>query len=213
MHGDDFTSTGREADLRWLDGELRKRLDIKTELLGPDPARHKQQVRVLNRVITWQEDGLIYEADQRHVEILIRELNLEHAKAVATPGTREEAIKASMVEINARGEVQVVKEDDKTLMSPRDATRYRALAARANYLAQDRPEAQYAIKEIARRMASPNEEDWGPLKRLTRYLIGSPRAKFHYYWQHMPRYLDAFVDSDWAGTMAQVEAPREAQPR
>ena len=199
VHGDDFTSTGREADLRWLDGELRKRLDIKTELLGPDPARHKQQVRVLNRVITWQEDGLIYEADQRHVEILIRELNLEHAKAVATPGTREEAIKASMVEINARGEVQVVKEDDKTLMSPRDATRYRALAARANYLAQDRPEAQYAIKEIARRMASPNEEDWGPLKRLTRYLIGSPRAKFHYYWQHMPRYLDAFVDSDWAG--------------
>eukprot|EP00969_Alexandrium_andersonii_P096212 4248494-Alexandrium_andersonii.AAC.1 len=34
--------------------------------------------------------------------------------------------------------------------SHKEATRYRALAARANYLAQDRPDVQYATKELRR---------------------------------------------------------------
>ena len=45
-------------------------------------------------------------------------------------------------------------------MSAEDARNYRGLAARANYLAQDRPEIQYAVKEAARRMSSPAKEDW-----------------------------------------------------
>ncbi len=199
VHGDDFTSTGREADLRWLDHEMRKQLELKTEYLGPDRRRHQQQVRVLNRVLSWEEDGLAYEADPRHAEILIRELGLEEAKAVATPGTREETAKASLVEIDVNGNTVTTEEKDDELLSPTDATRFRALTARANYLAQDRPEAQYAIKEIARRMATPRTGDWCLLKRLGRYLVGTPRAKFMYYWQHIPTYLDVYVDSDWAG--------------
>ena len=51
-HGDDFTSTGREIDLRWFESELKREFEIKTEMLGPDPKRHLQEVRVLNRVIS-----------------------------------------------------------------------------------------------------------------------------------------------------------------
>ena len=41
-----------------------------------------------------------------------------------------------------------------------EATRFRAVAARANYLSADRPDVQYAVKEICRRMAKPVEGDW-----------------------------------------------------
>ncbi len=103
------------------------------------------------------------------------------------------------MDIGIDGKLNTVTNDDGPLLEPPEATRYRALAARANYLAQDRPETQYAIKEIARRMATPRQGDWNLLKRLGRYLLGTPRARFTYYWQHVPSVLDVYVDSDWAG--------------
>ena len=38
-----------------------------------------------------------------------------------------------------------------------EPSEFRALAARANYLAQDRPDIQYAVKEVARRMSVPTD--------------------------------------------------------
>ena len=67
-----------------------------------------------------------------------------------------------------------------------EASTYRGFAARANYLAQDRADVQFAVKEIARRMTRPREEDWGLLKRLARYLRGSPRAAWKFCWQSEP---------------------------
>ena len=55
-------------------------------------------------------------------------------------------------------------------MEGAEARLFRACSARANYLAQDRPDLQYAVKEIARRMARPTGKDWILLKRLARYL-------------------------------------------
>ena len=80
-----------------------------------------------------------------------------------------------------------------------EATTYRALAARANYLAQDRPDVQYAAKEVCRGMASPTSGDMQKLRRLGRYLIGSPRVVWHFHWQIAPREVSAYSDSDWAG--------------
>ena len=200
VHGDDFTSAGREADLRWFEAELKKNFDIKTEWLGPDPKRHLQEVRVLNRVISWTADGVTYEADPRHAEILIRELGLEGSKSVTTPGAREEVAKASAVGIGNTGRLENLADDAAgAALSGQDATKYRGLAARANYLAQDRLDIQYAVKEIARRMSSPKDGDMALLKRLGRYLIGAPRAVYTYSWQSKAMRLETYVDSDWAG--------------
>ena len=51
-----------------------------------------------------------------------------------------------------------------------EAARFRAVAARANYLAADRPDIQYAVKEICRKIAKPVHGDWQQLVRLVRYL-------------------------------------------
>eukprot|EP00400_MALV-I_sp_L67-5_P001352 gene1352-biopygen880 len=89
----------------------------------------------------------MYEPDQRHAEILVRELGLGlTSNSVNTPGNNETS-------------------DDDTPSTPQEATRYRALAARANYLAHTRPELLYAAKELSRSMAAPRAQDWPRLKR------------------------------------------------
>ena len=46
------------------------------------------------------------------------------------------------------------------LLNDVEATKYRALAARANYLAADRTDIMYAVKEICRSMAAPTRGAW-----------------------------------------------------
>jgi hypothetical protein len=48
-------------------------------------------VRILNRVITWTEHGVEYEGDQRHAEIIIKQMGLlSNSKSAPTPGIRRE---------------------------------------------------------------------------------------------------------------------------
>ena len=67
-------------------------------------------------------------------------------------------------------------------MLPEDQTRYRALAARLNFLAVDRPDLLHAAKMCSRRMSKPRNKDWEALKRICRYLIGCPRMVHSYWW-------------------------------
>ena len=39
VHGDDFTSTGPESSLRWLEAQLRTAYELKTKYLGPERER------------------------------------------------------------------------------------------------------------------------------------------------------------------------------
>ena len=55
-------------------------------------------------------------------------------------------------------------------LSAEDATDFRGLAARANYLALDRPDAAYATKELCRCFAQPNTDAMTALEHLVRYL-------------------------------------------
>ena len=48
------------------------------------------------------------------------------------------------------------------------ATTYRAVSARANYLAADRADVSYSSKELCRDFATPNDNSLGKLKRLGR---------------------------------------------
>ena len=192
VHGDDFTSTGTEENLRWLNSKLAEAYELKTKYLGPDASRgHVPEMRVLNRVISWGEDGITYEPDQRHAELIVADLGLDEAKGVSTPGSRDDVAKCL--------EVNELEPDE---LPSGEATRYRAICARLNYLALDRPELQYAAKEASRRMSKPRKGDWLLLKRVGRYLRKAPRAVQLMVWQQWPGRIETFVDSDWAGCKA-----------
>ena len=91
------------------------------------------------------------------------------------------------------------EEDNAAPLPAEDASRYRALAARANYLAADRTDLLYSVKEICRSMSSPTVGSWKKLKRLGRYLQGQPRSPTQYAWQGGDEQVLRYSDSDWAG--------------
>ena len=85
------------------------------------------------------------------------------------------------------------------LIDPKDASIYRAIVARVNFLAADRSDVQFASKEASRRMSAPRLRDWGLLKRIGRYLLGRPRAVQWFRWQDCPGHFSVYTDSNWAG--------------
>ena len=65
-------------------------------------------------------------------------------------------------------------------MNKGGATLFRRGAARINYLSQDRPDLNVASRLLAMRMANPKKGDELILKRVLRYLKGSPRSVYQY---------------------------------
>ena len=78
VHGDDFTSIGPEEQLQWLKHILDEAYECKQKWSGPGDNR-EQRMRVLNRVIEWMHIGTSYEADQRHVDVVLNRLQLQEA--------------------------------------------------------------------------------------------------------------------------------------
>ena len=184
VHGDDFTAAGSLDDLRWLQRKFQQQYEVKSKLLGPEDEHDcVQDVRVLNRLVSWTSNGIMYESDPRHAEIIIKEMGLSEAKGVQTPGEK--------CEHNSETEDQH--------MTAADATAYRGLTARAMYLSLDRPDLSFAAKELARSMAQPLVADWSKLKRFARFLITQPRAAYLFGWQQAPTCLWGAADADWAG--------------
>jgi hypothetical protein len=83
-------------------------------------------------------------------------------------------------------------------------TQFRAIAARANYLAQDRMDIQFSAKEVCRCMAVPTERSWRKLKRLARYLVSHPKMVLEFRKvekRSRKDELHVYSDSDWAGCL------------
>ena len=144
--GDDFTFLGR--------------------MMGPDAGDDKE-IRTLNRVVKWESDKLIYEADDKHVTNILFELGFDkNTKGLDMPTAKD---------YDAEG-----CEDDEEL-DAHEARRYRRMAAAINYLASDRPDLQFTASMLGRTMAKPTTRSWSNLKKAARYLKEHPRVKYEYH--------------------------------
>ncbi len=182
VHGDDFTASGPKDALDWLETSIAEEYEITVgPRLGPGPNDAKE-ARALNRVVRWCADRVEYEADPRQVERLIEECGLDGAKPMATP-----SVKPTFTELEA-------SED----LPNKLHTAFRGAAARGNYLATDRIDAQFACKEICRWMSRPGAQSWKALKRLCRYFNGNQRLVYAYRQQNVDC-VDVYTDTDWAG--------------
>jgi hypothetical protein len=188
VHGDDFVLTGRASALDEVKARMHERFLLK-ELgrLGGGQGELRE-LRVLNRVIRWTPAGLKYEADPRHAEIVVRGVaGVE--RALSTPGTHSK---------DFEGPAEAGPEEE---LPERSARLFRSFAARANYLALDRPDISQATKELCRRMSAPRVTDLRALSRVARYLLGAGRVVYEYPWQSRP-VLRVYTDSDFAGCVA-----------
>ena len=123
------------------------------------------------------------EADARHAEILVHQLNLQNAKTLETPG-----VKSTSSDVGHTLPLEM-------------HTAFRSMCMRANYLAEDQPDVSFACKDIARLMSEPCEAGWEKLKRLGRYQAGVPRLVQRMERQDPPSCVLALSDSDHAGCL------------
>ena len=200
VHGDDFFCAARAAGRRHLQEVLSAAYETKQETAGPHPEDPKE-LRVLGRIVTYREDGLTIEADPSHLEMVVDALGLENAKSVVSPGQREDS-GITQQELLERRLIPALVPDDTVVPAPLQGEQfdlYRSMAARLLYYGLDRPDVQFATKELMRKLGAPDEEHWMSLKRLTRYLLGAQRSLARYPWAPLPSVLTVYVDSDHAG--------------
>ena len=134
VHGGDFTVLGREGDLNWFRLQISDRLTVKFRgRIGPAKEDQKS-MRILNRIVAWTDKGIDYEADQRHAELIQEHLGMKSdSKGVVTPGAKGISdFGAPSLDVNR-------------------AHKFRAIAARGNYLCQDRSDIQFPSRSFAER--------------------------------------------------------------
>ena len=182
VHGDDFTVSGPEEELKKLASEFADKYKTKLRgIIGPDKHDTKAMT-ILNRIVEWTDAGITLEADPRHVDIVLKELGLEKGNGSDVTGSRLEydSLHDDCLEVG-------------------ECTRFRSLAARLNFLSIDRVDIQFACKEICRSMSSPKRSDWEKVKKLGRYLKRNPRHVVWFVEQSTPKFIDTYVDTDYAG--------------
>ena len=139
-HGDDFTVVAEEEEIQWITEKMKSWFEIKIRAtLGPDEHDDKEAV-ILGRIVRWTAAGVEFEADPRHRKVLAEHFGFqEDSAASAYNGDKDR------------------KEDaeDEIEMEKGEATEFRGMVARMNYLAQDSPDLQYPSKELSREMVRP----------------------------------------------------------
>ena len=117
------------------------------EVLGPEPHDDKE-ITVLDRRLVWRDGLITFEADPRIVGNILEAIGLEEGtKTLDMPIVLED----------------IRKEDDEKL-SRDQASKFRSIAALANYLALDRPDLQVAVSVLCQKMARPTVGSWLRLK-------------------------------------------------
>ena len=94
---------------------------------------------------------------------------------------------------------QEISEETEKKLEPAHASRYRALVARAAYLAHGRPDIHFAAKDLRRDMSDPTVRGWNGLTRLGRYLVSNPRHVQDFKRQGKQPQIVTWVDTEYAG--------------
>ena len=183
-HGDDYVSVGTPCQLKRFEEQLERKYKIKTQLLGFG-GEQLRELKISNGIVAWNGGkGLTYEADPRHVEIVVEQYQLSEAKTVTTLVAREEGATQS---------------DAQEMLDGEEASNHRVLVVRCSYICPGRPYISFAVKELAGQMSAPTKGNWAQLKRFGRYLKGRPRLHQQYEWQPTFSVLRIYYDADWTG--------------
>ena len=95
VHGDGFTAVGPEENLKTARAILGNKYKIKVEVLGNKKGQTKE-LRNLNKVVRLTAAAVELEADSRHAELTIRDLELQVAKISTVAGPKRQSSYASM---------------------------------------------------------------------------------------------------------------------
>ncbi len=192
VHGDDFYVLGPKGTVDHMATVLKSKYSLRESHRLGFGENCVRQAFVLNRVVSLGEvDGkrfVQFEADARHVDIILKSLNLDNSrtKTVATP-----SVKTTDADCEKRRRSPLLPRSRTTI--------YRSNVMRLNFISQDRVDLSEATKSLAQGMAKPTEAHFEDLKRVGRYLKGRPSLASRYWQRPFPSKVTATVDSDHAG--------------
>ena len=98
-HGDDFVLTGPTKRLTEFENEMKSVYPIKAEIISFGSSK---SIKTLNRRLHWGEEGIVYQHDPRHIDVLVKELGLENGNTVQTPSSTKR---------NRRGKIRAAESD------------------------------------------------------------------------------------------------------
>lgn len=136
--------------------------------LGPGRGNLKQ-IRLLNRVIRYMEatptspEDITWEADARHVELIANQIGL------STSAARTRAT------VPDKGELEADPPAARKRPRGRLHRLYKSPFVRLAYLSMDRPDVQYASKELCLAVSRPTRAAFELFKRVVRYLLSAAR--------------------------------------
>jgi hypothetical protein len=90
-YGDNVVIEGNDYAIEKIAAELGSYWPLNKEYkLGPEPGDDRE-ARCLNRLLTYESDGIVYESDPRHGEIIVRTLGFDNpnTKGSAVPGRKK----------------------------------------------------------------------------------------------------------------------------
>ena len=216
IHGDDILMEGSENELKEHYKKILKKYECTMSMIGSGSHLEKS-LKILNRTIRWTEAGIEIEADKRHALEIIKEAKLEDNKKAIVPVSAETRTSEdtswrcqiegmSPIDRRSRGRVTAQdiakakqRREEEEPMEGEELTRYRGVAARVNYVSQDRADLKVAALQVCKAMSTPKTGDWQLIKKIARYLKHRPTAVCRYVWQDQCNELKAYSDSDWAG--------------
>ena len=145
-----FVLTGPTKRLTEFENEMKSVYPIKAKIISLGSSR---SIKTLNRRLHWGKEGIVYQHDLRHIDVLVKELGLENGNSVQTPAAPN-----------------VTEEEKSEPLSQIQHHKYRSQVARCLFLSQDRADMTFIVGELCQTMSNPTQQSLAKLKRLTRYL-------------------------------------------
>lgn len=182
VHGDDCVMAGTQVQLDMLEGNLALRYEINTQRLQPTNGDLVEGM-VLARIRRWTRQGWQLEADPRHCELIMEQLQLQTERPLSSRYADDDS-----------------KDDEggNDDLTGQNITVFRGIAVRMNHLSLGRPDLIFTAKEACRDMSRPSVSYVAKLRRIGRCLHGRPRLVRFYTYQHVPEVLHIHSDSNWA---------------
>eukprot|EP00971_Amphidinium_carterae_P194078 3851031-Amphidinium_carterae.1 len=145
-HVDDVRVIAKPAQLDKVIHELSKHFLLKVTTHLKIGTMH----RYLNRDWIREPTGWTIVPDGKHAKKVLSGLDLDQPdrkpKSAATPGVAQEITESA-------------------LLSPEQTSEYRSMVGSLIYLSMDIEELAFSIKELARTLSKPTQQDWMRLKR------------------------------------------------
>ncbi|CAE8594547.1 unnamed protein product [Polarella glacialis] len=189
VHVDDLALAGPVREVNRVLKLMEETLTVKKVLRLEKPGDTGE---LLGRRIVRTKKGFQVTHGKAIGDSMIEEFHLQQAHTVTVPAVnytdkqREEAT-----------ELPEQPEGDEP-----SGSNYRRGGGQVMDVAHDRPDLQFAAKEVARAMAKPTSLDVTKLKRIARYLKQYPTMTLVLELEELPEALTVYVDSDWAGDSA-----------